>query len=275
MNLAELGQGVLALIAPKRGYGHTNVGLIIDADGLTVIDTSATPSQGATARAELLTLTKELELPIKRVILTSSRVPFAGGSAAFWQSAFYGSESTSEQLDAPVNVMALQRLLPEFAAAYTEEFATRPVTHVVDESAFLTPAIFAAPMPGEGPSNLIVQAPGAEVVFAGALASFGTTPLAFDGDPAAWADSLEQIAGLGGTVVPGHGMPGGAADIDDLVGYLRTVVEADGDPSSIGHGPWDDWTDRHFDAVNVERAARMSRGDDATPQAMFELLGFG
>ena len=275
MHLAELGQGVLALIAPDQGYGHTNVGLVIDADGLTVIDTTATPGQGAAVRARVLALTEELELPLKRVILTSSRVPFSGGSGAFWQAAFYGSEATSEQLDAPVNVLALQRLLPGFASAYNEEFATRPITHIVDEAAFITPALFAAPFPGEGPSNLVLQTPNADVVFAGALATFGTTPLAFDGDPAAWADSLDHIAGLEGTVVPGHGMPGGAADLADLAGYLRQCVSADGDPSAIGPGPWDGWTDRHFDPVNVERAARLRRGDTTTPQAMFELLGFG
>lgn len=274
MHLAELGQGVLALIAPDRGYGQTNVGLVIDADGLTIIDTTATPSRGAAARAELIALTEELGLPLKRVMLTSSRVPFSGGSSAFWQAAFYGTEATSEQLDAPVNVLALQRLLPSFASAYDDEFATRPVTHIVDEAAFVTPALFAVPLPGEGPSNLVLQAPSANVVFAGALASFGTTPLAFDGDPAAWADSIDHIAGLGGTIVPGHGLPGGAADLADLSSYLRRCVAADGDPSAIGSGPWDDWTDRRFDPVNTERAARLRRGDDTTPQAMFELLGF-
>ena len=110
-------------------------------------------------------------------------------------------------------------------------------------------------------------------MFAGALASFGTTPLAFDGDPAAWAESLGTLLELGTTIVPGHGSPGGAADLADLVGYLQACVAADGDPSAIPAGPWDDWANRNFDAVNTERAARLASGDDSTPRAMFELLG--
>jgi cyclase len=274
MYLVELGQGVFALIDEHPGYGNSNVGLVIDSDGLTVIDTTATPERGQLARREILALTEELGLRLKRVVLTSSRVPFTGGSTAFWQAAFYGSESTSDQLDAPVNPLALQRLLPHLAATYDDEFATRPITHTVAEPAWLTSAAYGVPLAGEAPANLMVQLPNTGVVFAGALASFGTTPLAFDGDPRAWAASLRQIAELGGTVVPGHGPPGGAADLGDLISYLDACVDADGNPSAIPGGPWDQWTDRRFDAVNVERAARLARGDDQTPHAMFELLGF-
>jgi glyoxylase-like metal-dependent hydrolase (beta-lactamase superfamily II) len=271
--LVELGQGVLSLIDGQAGYGNSNIGLVIDADGLTVIDTSATPSTGASVRAELMSITAELELPIKRVVISSSRVPFSGGGAAFWQAGFYGTEATSDQLDAPVNHLALQRLLPHLADAYDDTFATRPITHVIDEPAFLTPAAIAVPLAGESPANLVLQVPNANVVFAGALASFGTTPLAFDGDPAAWAESLGTLLELGTTIVPGHGSPGGAADLADLVGYLQACVAADGDPSAIPAGPWDDWANRNFDAVNTERAARLARGDMSTPHAMFELLG--
>ena len=102
MNLIELGRGVFCLTATERGYGYTNVGLLIDADGLTVVDTGPCPAFGHTARREILDLTRQLELPIKRVVLTSSRAPFAGGGWAFWQAGFYGTEATSDDLDAPV-----------------------------------------------------------------------------------------------------------------------------------------------------------------------------
>lgn len=273
MYLVELGRGVLALIDGSAGYGNTNVGLVIDDDGLTVIDTTATPQRGSAARTEVLGLTAELGLPLRRVVITSSRVPFTGGSSAFWQAAFYGTEAISDQLDAPLNILALQRLLPDLAESFTDDFATRPITHVIGQPAWLTPAAMGVPLAGEGPANLVVQLPGADVVFAGGLASFGTTPLAFDGDPAAWADSLERVLDLGVTVVPGHGPPGGAADVGDLVGYLRACVAARGDVSAVPAGPWDGWAERRFDEVNVERAVRLASGDDSTPQAMFALLG--
>lgn len=274
MFTVELGTGVFVFVADDGpGYGRSNVGLVIDGDGLTLIDTAATVPRAHAVRKAVVELTAELELPIKRVVITSSRVPFAGGSWAFWQAAFYGSEATSDQLDSPVNPLALQRLLPDFAEDYHDEFETRKITHTIADAVAITPAAVAVPLPGEAPANLVVQLPGVDAVFAGALASFGVTPLAFDGDPAAWADSCDELLELGRTIVPGHGMPGGAADVTDLRDYLRACVDVDGDPAALPPGPWDQWTDRRFDAVNVERAARLRRGDTETPQAMYELLG--
>lgn len=269
----ELAQGMYAFVDSRSGFGQSNVGLAVDEDGLTIIDTTATPERGAAVRQEVMELTESLDLRIKRIIVTSSRIPFAGGTNAFWPGAYYGTQATSDQLDDPVNPLALQRLLPHLAETYDFGFATRPITHTVDESAWLTGSIQVVPAPGESPMNVIAVAPESGIVFAGALASFGVTPLAFDGDPGLWADTLEQIAAFATTVVPGHGAPGGKADLDDLIGYLRAVVEVDGDTTAIPTGPWDDWTNREFDAVNVERSARLRRGDTEIPAAMFELLG--
>ncbi len=273
MHVVELGQGVLAWTHPSPRYGDTNVGLVIDEDGLSVIDTTATPATGAAVRASIEEVTAELELPIKRVFVSSSRVPFTGGSSAFWQAGFYGTEATSDQLDSPPNPDAFGRLLPHLASAYHREFATRPITHTVTEAALLTPAATGVPLPGESPANLAVHVESAGVVFAGALASFGVTPLAFDGDPVAWAASLDSLRAVADTIVPGHGPVGGAADVADLAGYLLACDAARGDPDRIPAGPWDAWSDRRFDAVNVERAHRLRAGDTSVPTAMFELLG--
>ncbi|MEM7322154.1 MAG: hypothetical protein AAF531_03625 [Actinomycetota bacterium] len=274
MNLVELATGVFAFIAPEPAFGRSNVGLVIDADGLTVFDTTAGPGGGDLVRQQILELTAQLELPIKRVVLSSSRIAFSGGGAPFWSAAFYGTDVTSEQLDAPPNPTAFRRLLPEFADQYPDDFTTRPVTHTVSEEAWLTGAAYAVPLPGESAQNLALQLEGAGVVFAGALCSFGVTPLTYDANPLAWINSLERIKQLGATVIPGHGMPGGTADVDDLIGYLTACIEADGDPTRITTGPWDHWTDRRFDPVNVERAAALRRGVDEIPQTMFSLLGF-
>jgi cyclase len=272
-NLVELSRGVFAFVDPAGRFGYSNVGLVIDADGLTIVDTTATPERGERVRTQIVELTAQLDIPIKRVVLTSSRIPFSGGGNAFWAAGFYGSEQTSDQLDAPPNPQAFRRLLPDFALAYPDDFTTRPITHTVSEGAWLSAAAFAQPLPGESPANLVVRVEGAGVVFAGALASFGSTPLAYEADLVAWIESLDLVRSLGSTVIPGHGPPGGAADVADLVDYLTACVEADGDAGRIPAGPWDRWTDRRFDAVNVERAAMLRRGIDEIPQAMFALLG--
>jgi glyoxylase-like metal-dependent hydrolase (beta-lactamase superfamily II) len=269
----ELAAGAYALCSSEPRYGNSNVGLVIDADGLSLIDSMTTPALAAEADAEIKELTAHLDLPTKRVVLTSSRIPFTGGSTIFWRAAFIGSEPVSDQLDQPVNTMVLKKLLPQHAGAFHGEFITRPVTHTISEAAPLSDAAVVHLLPGESARNTIVQLPGAGVVYLGALGSFGVTPLAFDGDPAAWADSLDSVAELGTSFVPGHGLPAERSALAEQAAYLRACVDADGDLSALPAGPWDRWTDRRFDAVNVERAARLARGDAGTPDAMYRLLG--
>ena len=108
---------------------------------------------------------------------------------------------------------------------------------------------------------------------AGAMCCFGVTPLAFDGDPAAWADALDGLVDLAGIVVPGHGPPGGTSEIRDLQAYLRACVTADGDPAAIGPGPWDEWSGRQWDEVNVALAAMLAAGDRGVPPSMLRAAG--
>ena len=88
---------------------------------------------------------------------------------------------------------AYRRLVPGYAHDYDEDFATRPVSHVVDAAAWLTPVVCAVPVSGAQEENLVVLVPSAGVLFAGAMATFGTTPNAYDGDPEAWADTLGEL----------------------------------------------------------------------------------
>jgi len=271
--LIELGTGVFALVRPEVGFGESTIGLVIDADGLTIIDTGSTPVRGKVARAAIEDLTAELELPLKRAVVTSSKVPFTGGSALFWRAGFYGTEATSDALDQPVNHLAIRRLLPHLAAAYPDTFETRPITHTVDEEVWLTPSIRTLPVIGEAPSNLIAHLPGVDTIFLGALGSFGVRPLAFAGDPAAWASQLRNVVELASTFVPGHGMVGGRTEVAVLADYLDACVAADG--GDVAAGPWDAWANPEFDAINSERAARLARDDASVPASMLALLGLG
>lgn len=271
-NLVQLGQGVYAFTHPDPRFGHSNVGLVIDADGLTLIDTTATPAQAEVTVHAVDRLAGELGLPIKRVVVTSSRVAFTGGSGVFWSAAFYGTEVTSGQLDAPANPPAFRALLPHLADAYPDDFATRPITHTVTERAQLTGAIALDPLTGESAGNLVAFVESANVVFAGAFASFGVTPLGHDAYLAEWIAGLRGLASAGVTVVPGHGPIGGTADVEDLIGYLEACRSTSGD-HDLPAGPWDRWTDRRFDPVNIDRARLLDAGRDEPPASMFALLG--
>jgi hypothetical protein len=140
-------------------------------------------------------------------------------------------------------------------------------------SAYLTASHLVVPTQGQMLENLVVLVPEAEVLFGGAMCTFGVTPNAFDGDPAAWADALGELLELAPIIVPGIGPVGGAEELVALQAYLYACADAAGQVGAIPAGPWDEWSDRHLDEVNVERAAMLARGDHAVPPSMLRLIG--
>jgi len=269
--LTELAPGVHVWCQEPAGHGRGNAGVIVDDDGITVVDTLMVPSQVEPFEAAL----EAFGVPVKRVVYTSSHIEFVGGSPAFWMAARYGRSQTSALLDQPANVEVLGRLHPAYAdeLRLLVERPTRPVSHTVDVNAYLTASHLVVPTGGQMLENLMVLVPEAEVLFAGAMACFGVTPNAFDGDPAAWADALGDVLDLAPIIVPGTGPIGGAEEVVTLQAYLYACVDAEGDPNRIPAGPWDEWTDRSFDEVNVERAAMLAAGDHAVPPSMLRRLG--
>lgn len=268
--LVPLGDRVFAWLQEPPGLGRPNAGVVVDDDGITVIDTLMVPSQAAALAAAL----EPIGLPVRRVVYTSSHVSYTGGSAMFPLAARYGTAQISAHLDQPPNTAGYQHLFPDDAAEFVE-LRTRPVSHVVTEATWLSARVVVAPVAGQIAQNLVVQVPDANVLFAGAMASFGVRPLAFDGDPARWADDLMAMRDWGVIVVPGVGGIGGAEEIDALADYLRACVAANGDIGRLVGGPWSEWAQPEFDVVNVERAARLSAGDATPPSSMLRMLGMG
>jgi glyoxylase-like metal-dependent hydrolase (beta-lactamase superfamily II) len=253
------------------GRPGPNAGVVVEDDGITVIDTLPSPSAARALNERL----KGFGVPVRRVVYTSSHVDAVGGSSVFWMAARYGRAQTSALLDQPVPLDAYRRLVPAYAEEFDEEFRTRPVSHTVDQAAWLTPSVCAVPVVGPQAESLIVVVPSAGVVFAGAAAVFGTTPNAYDGDPEAWADTLGELGEQAPVIVPGVGPVGDGADVLALQAYLYATADAEGDPRRIPDGPWDEWRDRDLDEVNVERAARLAAGDPGVPEAMLRRLGLG
>jgi cyclase len=269
--LTELATDVFVWLQAPSGGDAPNAGVIVGDDGITLVDTLLVPSQAGALEAALA----GIGLPVRRVVYTSSHIECAGGSPVFWMAARYGRSQTSALLDQPANVEVLQRLHPAHAdeLALLAEQPTRPVSHTVDVAAYLTTSHLVVPTSGHMQENLVVLVPEAEILFAGAMCSFGVTPNAFDGDPQAWADSLVELCDVAPIIVPGTGPVGGIDEVIALQAYLYACVEAEGDVTKIPPGPWDSWTDRHLDEVNVERAALLAAGDPSVPSSMLRLAG--
>ena len=66
-----------------------------------------------------------------------------------------------------------------------------------------------------------------------------------------------------------------ATRIAFLQDYLRACCDARGDVRAIPSGPWDDWIERDRDAINVEKAAMLVRGDEGMPPSMLRAIGLG
>ncbi len=266
--LVQLGEGVFAWLGAGDRHGATNAGLVLDEDGATVVDTLLAPSQWGPFGDAVEALTPR----VARCVLTSSHLEQVGGTTRFPIAGRYGSAQTSAHLDQVLNLDAARALFPPWADELTE-LATRTISHIVAEPAWVSASAIAVPTGGAQLENLVVQVPAANVCFAGAMASFGVTPLCYDGDPAAWADALDRIVELAVIIVPGTGPIGGDEQVRELQAYLRACVAADGDPAGIGSGPWDRWAERRFDAINVERAAMLAAGDEGVPPSMLALIG--
>ena len=269
--LVPLAPGVYAWIQEPGGHGRANAGVVVEGDGATLVDSLLTPSQ-ATPLHEALA---ELGAPVRRMVLSSSHIEYVGGSSVFWMAARYGRSQTSALLDQPPNLAGYRRLFPDWADEFDDEFTTRPISHTVDTAAWLSPLVCTVPTAGQMAENLMVLVPAADTLFAGAMCAFATTPNAFDGNPEQWADALGDVAEMAGTVVPGIGPVGGADDVIALQAYLYACVDAGGDPTAIPSGPWDQWSDRHLDEVNIERAALLAAGDNSVPPSMLRLIGLG
>ena len=269
--LTELGDGVYAWLQPGGESGVSNAGVVVDDDGITVIDTLMVRSQWEPFVAAV----EGLDLPIKRTILTHAHVDHVGGTKAFPKTAIYGSQQTSDALDLAMPLDAYKAFMPAFEDEFDDldEVGTRPVTHLITGAASLTPRVEVLPASGHTPGDIIVLVADADVCFSGDLCFFGVTPLAFQGDPALWADMLDAVVELADTIVPGHGPIGGETQVRELQAYLRHCVAAANGGPTIPAGPWDWWVERERDAINIERVELLARGDDIIPPAMLKAMG--
>src|SRR6266545_4222338 len=155
--LDPLATGVFGWFQWPPGRGRANAGVVVDADGITLIDTLMTPDQWEPFAVAV----EESGLPVRRTVLTSSSVEFSGGTGRFKLSAIYGSRQTSVHLDQPPNVDSWRALYPEYAAAF-DAVETRPVSHMVDSDVQLTDAVAVVTTGGQMQENLVAVLPGAQ-----------------------------------------------------------------------------------------------------------------
>lgn len=267
MELIEVADGILLAQREPGGFGSANSTAIIEDDGITVVDSCTVPAHSR----EFAAVLAEIGIPIRHLVYTSPHVDYVGGSTTYPLAAVYGTPETSALLDQPPNVEAYCHLAPALAADFAG-LTTRPVSHTVREAAWISSRVVIAPTHGQTGENLVVQVPDANVVIAGAMASFGVIPAAWAGNPALWVEQLDVVLGWGATVVPGAGAPGGEAEVRALQQYLTACVAA-GTAAEMAEGDWRSWTNQRFHPANVERAALLAANDASPPPTILSLMG--
>ncbi len=79
LTLTELADGVFAWLLPGGETGVANAGVVVDDDGITVIDTLMVRSQWEPFAAAV----NGLGPPVRRTILTHAHIDHVGGTKAF------------------------------------------------------------------------------------------------------------------------------------------------------------------------------------------------
>lgn len=77
---------------------------------------------------------------------------------------------------------------------------------------------------GHSESDMIMWLPAEKILFAGDLVFIGFHPWFGEADIPGWLSYLKYMKHLTpGTVIPGHGIPGTATDLEEMSGYLTAV----------------------------------------------------
>jgi cyclase len=245
MEMVEVGPGVIAFVRPEEG---ANAGLMHTADGVVVVDTTSSPPD----MQELLDTAGVLASETRLVINTHFHSDHTWGNQLF-DCPILAHRLCRQRMAANLNdewspggieeyIAQREKTDPDWARETRQKLADLDITlptevlehhyELVIGGLSLEVIHFDAHTPG----STVVWLPKAEVLFAGDLIFQGCYPFLGDADVLSLVAALKQLPEFGAqTIVPGHGLLCGEADIASLLDYLETTWARTADHLAQGH----------------------------------------
>lgn len=220
--LREVADGIFAYIQAHGELGVSNAGLIADRQSPMAVDALMVPSM---TRKFLSAIKKVTSKPVSRLVNTHHHVDHTGGNSLFKGAEIISHTHCRDQIERtrmPAEVF--KQLMPRFASEYDKlklsvpkvTFEDRLVFHQSDRDIELRHL-----GPAHTFGDAFVYLPKEKVLFAGDLAFYYVTPMAFQGHVGNWIRVADRILKMDvETIVPGHGPVGGKKELRDMRAYL-------------------------------------------------------
>jgi len=223
--LREVANGIFAYIQAHGELGVSNAGLIVDRESPMAVDALMVPSM---TRKFLAAIKKVTRKPVSRLVNTHHHVDHTGGNSLFKEAEIIShTHCRDEIVRTGMPAAAYKQLMPRFADEYDRlklsvpkvTFEDRLIFHQADRNIELRHL-----GPAHTVGDAFVYLPKEKVLFAGDLAFYYVTPMAFQGHVGNWIKVADRILKMDvETIVPGHGPVGGKKELRDMRAYLMYI----------------------------------------------------
>ncbi len=180
--LVSVADGVFCWQHDVRDRLAANVGVVVDDEGLTLIDSGGLRESFVPLAARLA----EFGRPVTRIMLTHEHPDHVGGAGAgaFGDAQVYSSRTTADALVNAPMIQVLQRLHPGVADQIGQ--LRHPARPQVLETGDVHGRVRVGVLAGHTDGDLVLHVDDAETTFAGDLCFFGTIPVGFSADFGTW-----------------------------------------------------------------------------------------
>jgi len=223
--IEEVAPKVYAYVQAYGELGVSNAGLLLDKGGVMAVDALMVPSM---TRRFLTAIKKVTTKPVTRLINTHHHIDHIGGNFFFREAEIVSHTFCREEIvRTGLPVEFLQKRIPRFAAEFSKLKLAVPEVTFEDRMVFHQ-AGREVELRHLGPAHTFgdafVYLPKDKLLFAGDLAFYYVTPLAFQGHVGNWIKVADRILKMEvETIVPGHGPIGGKKELREMRAYLALV----------------------------------------------------